>query len=231
MLNIIFEDKDLLVLNKPAGLPCEPDAAKAFDNLQEQILNYYISSGQKAKNLIAGLAHRLDRQTSGLMVVSKKPSMLVKLNELFLENQVHKNYLAVVEGDFRLKEIPQKLFLKKNLKNFRAEIFPFPKAGYKPILTQSIHLDFTDGLSLLDISLLTGRYHQIRATLSYLGHPVWNDQHYRGSVRLTEKRIGLHAWKIEFIHPISNELMKFISLPVKEAPWTKFEPILSRLED
>jgi len=204
LLNIIFEDKDLLVLNKPAGLPCEPDAAKAFDNLQEQILNYYISSGQKAKNLIAGLAHRLDRQTSGLMVVSKKPSMLVKLNELFLENQVQ---------------------------NFRAEIFPFPKAGYKPILTQSIHLDFTDGLSLLDISLLTGRYHQIRATLSYLGHPVWNDPHYRGSVRLTEKRIGLHAWKIEFIHPISNELMKFISLPVKEAPWTKFEPILSRLED
>ncbi|MBK6352484.1 MAG: hypothetical protein IPF46_03580 [Saprospiraceae bacterium] len=189
MLNIIFEDKDLLVLNKPAGLPCEPDAAKAFDNLQEQILNYYTSSGQKAKNLIAGLAHRLDRQTSGLMVVSQKPSML------------------------------------------RAEIFPFPKAGYKPILTQSIHLDFTDGLSLLDISLLTGRYHQIRATLSYLGHPVWNDPHYRGSVRLTEKRIGLHAWKIEFIHPISNELMKFTCLPVKEAPWTKFEPILSRLDD
>jgi len=229
LLNIIFEDKDLIVVVKPAGLACEPDAAKVYENLQDQVLQYYKSSGQKAKNLIAGLANRLDRQTSGLMVLAKKASILVKLNQLFAEDKVFKKYLGVVEGNFGQKEIPQKLFLKKNPNKFKAEIFPFPKAGFKPIETTAVQLDYSDGLSLLDIELRTGRYHQIRATLSYLGHPMWNDLHYKAPKRIDDKRIALHAWQIEFPHPKSNEKMQFRCLPIQESPWIRFEQALSAL--
>lgn len=155
--------------------------------------------------MIAGLANRLDRQTSGLMVLAKKASILVKLNQLFAEDKVFKNISVWWKVILVKRKFLKNYFLKRIQINLKRK-FSFPKAGFKPIETTAVQLDYSDGLSLLDIELRTGRYHQIRATLSYLGHPMWNDLHYKAPKRIDDKRIALHAWQIEF--PILNRMKR-----------------------
>jgi 23S rRNA pseudouridine1911/1915/1917 synthase len=216
-LEVIFEDKALIGINKPSGLACEPGRAGEEDCVQSRVLTHYRESGQKAKNLIAGLCHRLDKPASGILILSKKPSVLKVMNEYFEKGQVKKEYLALVEGAAQHIPSSPRLWHKKIDKHFRAEIRNEPGSGFKEIRAGLECLQASPEYSLVKVKLYTGRYHQIRATLAFLGHPVWNDEHYGASKRVEEMRIGLHSSRLEFKHPISSEPV------ILESPWAGFE--------
>lgn len=210
---ILFEDKHLLVLNKPAGLACEEGRSSQVEHIQNWVLDYYKSSGQRAKNLIAGLCHRLDKPVSGTLLIAKKISVLKLLNEQQERNQIIKEYEAVVEGN--AENISGKLqhYHFKDNKHFRALISDTPKSAYKQVRTEVKFLKNEGGLSFLQVNLHTGRYHQIRAVLAHLNHPIWNDVHYGARLHLDKTVIGLRASLLIFKHPVTGNTLEIRGLP------------------
>lgn len=216
-LQVVFEDKALIVINKPPGLACEPGRSQDLDCVQSRVLAHYRDSGQKAKNLIAGICHRLDRPASGILAVAKKASVLKVMNQLFEKGSVRKEYLALVEGNVLAMAPVPRLWHRKNDKLFKAEIKTEPGPGFREIRADFECIHASWDYSLVRVRLYTGKYHQIRASLGFLGHPVWNDQHYGASQRTEQIRIGLHASRLEFDHPLGSEKLML------ECPWEGYE--------
>ncbi|MBK9272150.1 MAG: RluA family pseudouridine synthase [Saprospiraceae bacterium] len=206
---IVFEDKHLMVLDKPAGMVCEAGQKANKLSVQQWVLEHFITSGQKAKNLIAGICHRLDKPVSGLMVVAKKPSSLKELNLMFQRKLVHKYYHALVEADASAIPLHPSLFLLKDEKIVKAIVKDQPATGYKTIKSEFECIEHNAEYSVLKIRIYTGRFHQIRSSLSFLGFPVWNDQLYGAKYRSDIAGIGLQATRLDFVHPISREPMSF----------------------
>ena len=189
MIRIVFEDDNLLIVDKPPGLQTEPDRNNHPNLLDELIKNY-----PRSRSGSLFLINRLDRPTGGLIVLSKKKSLCAKWQNAWNTSQIRKFYHAVVQGIFESNEQTLSHFLWKDHKNFKAiisteklsEQHKHCQLHYKVVQQNNDH-------SLLEIELLTGRYHQIRAQLSYIGHPVWNDSLYGANAVISEKIIGLYC--------------------------------------
>lgn len=168
-LNIVYEDDNILVINKPANLLSE-DNAKNTEPSAESILK------KQCNNETLKLCHRLDRNTSGLLIFSKNEITYNELLTAFKENYIIKRYLAYVEGVPKVKKATLTAYLFKDSKNSSVIISPIQKKGYEEIKTEYKVIEEFIDYSLLEVTLHTGKTHQIRAHLSYVGHPVIGDR-------------------------------------------------------
>ncbi|MBR4168660.1 MAG: RluA family pseudouridine synthase [Lachnospiraceae bacterium] len=212
-MNILYEDNDLLVIEKPAGMPTQSASVRAAD-LVSKIKTYL-------GDTYLGIVHRLDTPVSGLLVFAKTPAAAASLSKQAQGDQMCKHYTAIVEGkveqtaepviltDYLVKDSTKNmaLIVPKNTKDAHGKSAKCAKLSYE-VRAYDDKADTTT----LNIQLLTGRFHQIRAQLSHLGHPILYDVKYGAKKPAASKEtagIALCAYDLVFIHPSTGEKMHF----------------------
>ena len=203
-LPINYEDAAILVIDKPSGVAVHGGSGVSYG-----VIESMRASRPQVKFL--ELAHRLDRDTSGLLILCKKRSALVELHRMLREGEVDKVYLAVVKGEAR-----KNLELRESLHKYvtaSGERRVAVQADGVSAVTKAKLLKSKNQLSLLEVHLLTGRTHQIRVHLSHAGHPIIGDDKYGDFTlnRELKQRLLLHAGKLAFRHPLTGEPMKLAS--------------------
>jgi len=217
-LEILFEDNHLLIVNKKSGDIVQGD--KTGDKPLSDVVKEYIKEKyNKPGEVFLGVVHRLDRPTSGVIIFARTSKALERLNKMLRERTISKTYWAVVKNT-PLKEKDSLIhFLKKNPKNNKSTVFTKETdASKKAILHYSV-IKKLDNYSLLEIDLETGRHHQIRAQLAYIGSPIKGDLKYGASRSNKDGSIHLHARKISFTHPVSKENILFLAPIPNETIW------------
>lgn len=222
---ILFEDNHIIIINKKAGQLVQGDKTGDI-SLLDEVKSYIKQKYSKPGNVFAGLVHRIDRPTSGIVIFARTSKALTRLTEMIKKREIKKTYWAVVKKN----EIPetQRLvhYLKKNEKNNKAIIFNTSSAqsgSKEAILTYKI-IKKSDHYLLLEIDLETGRHHQIRAQLSAIKCPIKGDLKYGADRSNSDGSIHLLARKIEFIHPIKKEkIVLEAPVPENDNLWKSFE--------
>ena len=222
-VNIIFEDDYLLVIDKPAGLVVHPGAGREtgtlVDWLKEYILNFMEQGWPSAVR--PGIIHRLDKDTSGLLIVAKTPAVLAKLQEEFKRHQIEKEYTTLVWGRVEPPAGVIETPIHRHHRQRRTmAVSYFADESTKTAVTKYETIkNFKSPiqLTLLEVRIMTGRMHQIRVHLKYLGHPIIGDPVYfnkasrKASRQLNLSRQFLHANQLSFRHPETNHLLHFSS--------------------
>lgn len=202
---IVHEDAALLVLDKPSGVAVHGGSGVSFG-----VIESLRAARPQAKFL--ELAHRLDRDTSGLLLIAKKRTALVELHRMLREGEVGKVYLAVAKGVLAKKSVELRESLHKYVTASGERRVSVQEAG-RSAITRVKSLKSAQDLSLLEVELLTGRTHQIRVHLAHAGHPIIGDDKY-GDFALNRKhkqRLLLHAARLAFKHPVGGERMRLES--------------------
>jgi 23S rRNA pseudouridine955/2504/2580 synthase len=206
---VVFEDAALLVVDKPSGVAVHGGSGVSFGVIES------VRAARPQAKLLE-LAHRLDRDTSGLLVMAKKRTALVELHRMLREGQVEKVYLAVVKGRWEGKGREIRAALHKYV-NASGERRVAVKEDGMSAVTRITPLESSKRFSFLEVRLLTGRTHQIRVHLAHAGHPVLGDDKY-GDFALNRElakagvgRLFLHAASLAFDHPITGERLRLKS--------------------
>lgn len=206
-LELLFEDKDLLVLDKPSGLVVHPGAGNRTHTLVNALLHHCTNLSGIGGKQRPGIVHRLDKQTSGAMVVAKNDGTHQELSRQFADREITKIYLTLVTGVFR-----------RSRGSIDASIGRHPIHRKKMAVNQergrTARTDYRvlqseGGVSLVECTLHSGRTHQIRVHLHHLGHPVLGDSLYGRNRQRAAPRQMLHSWKLGFTHPRTGERMLF----------------------
>lgn len=219
-LRVLHEDNHLLVVDKPAGLLVQGDRS-GDATLLEVAATYLKEKYAKPGNVYVGLVHRLDRNVSGVVLLARTSKAAGRLSSQFRDKTVLKTYLAVVEGrpPDRQGELKAWLAAQGDPRGVtRAENQPF--AGARECLLRFEVVDSRGGRSLVEVTPITGRRHQIRAQLALIGCPLLGDLKYGASRGLPEHRIALHAWKLAVRHPVGGQEMEFTADPPPDWPWS-----------
>jgi 23S rRNA pseudouridine1911/1915/1917 synthase len=206
-LEILFEDDDLLVLNKPAGLVMHPGAGHQQHTLVNALLAHCKNLSGIGGKERPGIVHRLDKETSGCLVVAKNDATHRDLSRQFAARTMTKIYLALVAGIVRKKTgVIDKAIARHPVHRQRMSI---ARRQGRSAKTEYRVLRAGNDISLLECTLHSGRTHQIRVHLHDLGHPVLGDKLYGGKRAGDFPRQMLHAWKLAFLHPTSGEEKTF----------------------
>ncbi len=206
---VIAETKQWLAVNKPASLTS--DQQWDHPSVQGWSMDYLLQKGVKKPYI--GLVHRLDRTTSGLLLVAKKKSALRTLNEQFRDRKVTKIYWALVTGKLPETTATLKHYLRKDQANKRAEIFSQAKSNTQEVQLRYRVLGHKNNISWLEIELLTGKFHQIRAQLSTEGCPIIGDERYGSKENWAPNAIALHAQQLSFTDPGFGEQISLYAPP------------------
>jgi 23S rRNA pseudouridine1911/1915/1917 synthase len=224
-LDILFEDKDIIVLNKPAGMVVHPSAGHSEKTLVNALVAHSRELSMGFNEMRPGIVHRLDKETSGLLVVAKNDRAHEHLAEQFRKRSVQRHYYAIVYGKVRQESSRIESLLARHPKDRKrfASVKDESKGHGKVAITNYWKIaDYHSQLSLLKVKLETGRTHQIRIHLTELGHPIIGDTLYGKNRHLQNAesaklrkaisgldRIGLHAAELSFMHPSENTLKSF----------------------
>lgn len=219
-LQVLFEDNHLIIINKRVGDIVQTD--KTQDKPLSDVVKQYIKvKYSKPGEVFLGVVHRLDRPTSGIVIFARTSKALTRLNQMFKEHQLEKKYWALVRNKPTTESDFLEHYLLRNPKNntskaFLKEVPNSKKAKLKYTLLKSLQ-----NYHLLEIELFTGRHHQIRTQLSYIGCPIKGDLKYGDKRSNPNRGINLHARSIAFVHPVSKELIKIIAPLPQENAWDK----------
>ena len=207
-LDIVYEDEDLLIINKPADMPIHP-SINNYDNTLANALMWYYQ--QKGETFVYRCINRLDRDTTGLLIVAKNMLSGGILSDMSKKREIHREYLAIAEG-----KVPQEGVIDAPIARKEESVIErcvdFEKGDRA--VTHYWRLDYRNGYSLVRLKLETGRTHQIRVHMKYLGHPLTGDYLYNPDYRILNHQ-ALHSWKLAFRHPITGAQMQFKADP----PW------------
>ena len=210
-IDIIYEDDNLLVVNKPAGIPVIDDNWQNYDTLVNRVKNHYFSNNI---DCTPALCHRLDTGTSGLVMLAKNAEFLQFMLDMFKDKELEKEYICAVKGIPEKKSGLYNAYLTKNARDAYVTVSPKAKNNLsKPISTKVTLIESYNDYSLLKIGLITGRTHQIRAHLAYLGMPVLGDSRYGINTlnrQLKMKYQALCSRKIKFCN-ISDKRYSYLS--------------------
>jgi 23S rRNA pseudouridine1911/1915/1917 synthase len=216
-LDIRHEDQDLLLINKASGMVVHPAPGHSSGTLVNAVLGYCPDLSGVGGEHRPGIVHRLDKETSGLIIVAKNDRALRQLQDQFKAKVVKKRYLALVEGGFKKEGVTIDAPIGRHLTN-RKKMAVIPSvlsARSRPAITEVQLIEYYRGYSLLECRPITGRTHQIRVHLAFLNNPIVGDSVYgRSRQRLKIDRIFLHAAGITFQHPRDGLQMSFwVDLP------------------
>ena len=224
---IVFEDADLVLVNKPSGLTTHPGAGNKDHTLVNALLYFYQNNlSQIGGEFRPGIVHRLDKNTSGLMLVAKNDFTHQKLSTAIANREIERKYLAFCFG----VPIPNFGKIDKNIdrsKKHRLRMCTVQEGGKKAVTNYKIIKNYSNAVSLVECKLETGRTHQIRVHMTSIGHSLIGDYDYGNKNKIIGKisadlqsfiskfdRQALHSYKIAFMHPRSEKLMEFeIDLP------------------
>ncbi|MCL2847988.1 MAG: RluA family pseudouridine synthase [Firmicutes bacterium] len=215
-LNILFEDKYILVIDKPQGLAVHPGGGATENTLANALAYHTPNLSSISGEERPGIVHRLDKDTSGVIVVAKTNEAHLCLSNQFSERVVTKTYLAIVEGVVKNDNGEIKTFLDRDLKD-RKKMRVAKTPNSREAISRYRVLERFSSNTYLEFDILTGRTHQIRVHCKHIGHPVVGDKAY-GYKKQKFNLQGqlLHASKLVFFHPIKNEKMEFNSVPPQE---------------
>lgn len=189
-IDIVYEDDNIILLNKKVGLLSHPDDSEYIDTLITRVKRYLYESGkwqvENENSFTPALVNRIDRNTSGIVICAKTAEALRVLNQKMKDRELHKIYLTVVHGKMEKDNALLEGYLIKDERKNKVFVSKKPIEGGKLIKTKYKVLGYKDGLSLLEVDLLTGRTHQIRAHLASIGHPLLGDGKY-GTNKLNKK--------------------------------------------
>ena len=224
-LDIVYEDDDLLVVNKPSGMVVHP-AVGNYSHTLVNALMYHCNNLSQVNGVIRpGIVHRIDADTSGLLLVAKNDMAHVDLAKQISEKRVKREYIALVDGVIKEDTATIDAPIGRDVKNRKKMCVTADNS--KDAITNIRVIERYKNSTLITCSLLTGRTHQIRVHMNYIGHSVINDPVY-GSKKLVDPLFGqmLHARKIGFVHPRTHEYMEFSCEPPE-----KFLDILEMYKD
>ena len=215
-LDIVFEDDSLIVVNKPSGMVVHPSKGHYSGTLVNALLYHSNSLSDSTSEEIyrPGLVHRIDKDTSGLLVIAKNNDVHQKLAEQIAENKMSREYIAIVDGHFAHETGVVDAPLSRHQTNRLKRVV---EKGGKNAITHFEVLDSFSNYSLVSCRLETGRTHQIRAHMEFIKHPIVNDPLYHpNGKKATEFGQFLHARTLSFTHPLTGETLNFQVEPPKE---------------
>jgi len=220
---IVYEDNHILIINKLPGEIVQGDKTGDMP-LSEKLKNYIKERDNKPGNVFMGVIHRLDRPVSGLVIFAKTSKGLSRFNEMIREKDLQKTYWAVVKNKPAKTEDHLIHYLLKNEKLNKSKAHEKPvKDGLKSELIYK-YIKSSDTYHLLEIKLLTGRHHQIRAQLSAIGCPIKGDLKYGFDRTNKDGSIHLHAYQLQFMHPVKKEEVIVKAAPLMNDPvWNYFK--------
>ena len=202
MINVLYEDNHVIVVEKKINIPICADESHDLDMLT-MVKEYLKEKYNKPGNVYLGLVHRLDRPVGGIVVFAKTSKAASRLSEQVREKNLQKKYYAVIIGDIKHEGILKDKLLKDKKNN----IVKVDEKGKESLLEYKV-IAQKEGMSLVDINLITGRSHQIRVQFSSRGCPLYGDNKYNSEATPGEQ-IALFAYSLSFIHPVTKEKMVF----------------------
>ena len=213
-MQILYEDNHIIVVSKTSGEIVQGDKTgdkTLCDSVKEYIKEKYAKPG----NVFLGIAHRLDRPVSGIVIFAKTSKALSRLNNMFRDGEVHKLYWAITQNMPQKEEETLTHWIVRNEKQNKSYAYDREKPGSKKAMLHYKVISSTDNYTLLAVNLMTGRHHQIRCQLSAIGCPIKGDLKYGSRRSNNDGSISLHARKVEFVHPVSKQPM-CIEAPVPD---------------
>lgn len=205
---ILYEDNHLLIVDKPHGLVTQPSLEHS-DSLQTRMEEYIRKKYQKPGAVFLHPIHRLDKEVAGIVIFARTSKALSRMNASIRERKIEKVYLAKVHGIFIIKERQVESFLEKR-EHYTKVTSSTHEDAKKATLYYKVIRE-TQKESIVEIELESGRYHQIRAQLQSLGHPILGDTKYGSFISYPDRHIELYHVKTMFEHPVKNTLMTVIS--------------------
>lgn len=218
-LQILFEDNHLIIINKRVGDIVQGD--KTGDKpLSEVVKEYIAEKYKKPGKVFLGVAHRLDRPTSGIVIFARTSKALERLNKMLQEKTIKKTYWAIVKNQPPKEKDTLIHYLKKNPKNNKSTAYKKETENCKKAILRYRIIQKLNNYSLLEIDLETGRHHQIRCQLASIGCPIKGDLKYGFNRSNKDGGIHLHARKISFVHPVSKKEITISSTPPNDVIWS-----------
>ena len=217
-LQVLFEDNHILIVNKRAGDITQGD--KTGDKPLSEVLKEYVKDKyNKPGNVFIGTVHRLDRPTSGIVIFARTSKALERLNKMLRDKVIQKTYWAIVKNQPKVKTDTLTNFLKKDSKKNKSFVYKKEIEGSKKATLHFKVIQKLDNYSLLEVDLETGRHHQIRTQLSHIGSPIKGDLKYGFDRSNKDGSISLHARKINFVHPVTKEIITIIAPTPTDPIW------------
>ena len=221
-MTILYEDNHIIIVNKAPSEIVQGD--KTGDTPLSDIVKSYLKEKyNKPGNVFCGVTHRLDRPTSGVVVFAKTSKALSRLNDMFRNGEVGKTYWAIVKNQPPKDEDTLTHYLVKNEKNNKSVFYDTEKLHAKKAVLHYKVIARSDNYFLLEVQLETGRHHQIRVQLSAIGCPVKGDLKYGSPRSNRDGSISLHARRIAFVHPVSQENIAVTAPVPDDTLWKAFE--------
>lgn len=222
-MKILYEDNHIIAVNKTTSEIVQGD--KTGDTpLSEHIKEYIKEKYNKPGNVFLGVIHRLDRPVSGVVLFARTSKALTRLNEMFRDHTIKKTYRAIVKNKPELEEARLEHYLTRNEKQNKSFAYDSPTGdAKKSALTYKV-IGRSDNFYLLEIELETGRHHQIRCQLAKIGCPIKGDLKYGYPRSNPNGGISLHAYSVEFIHPVTKAPVKIVApYPAEDKMWDIFK--------
>ncbi len=229
-LDIVYEDENILLLDKKVGLLSHPDETEYNDTLITRVKRYLYEKGEynpkDEQSFAPALVNRIDRNTGGIVMAAKNAESLRILNQKLKDRELEKYYLCVIHGTLKRKSGLLKGWLIKEEKKNKVRVFDCEQNGAKEIKTKYSVISEKDGLSLVEVELLTGRTHQIRAHFSSIGHPLLGDGKY-GTNALNKafgyKKQFLYSYRLKFMFTSEAGILEYLNGKSFEVPDVWFE--------
>lgn len=218
VIDVLYEDNHLLAVVKPPNLPVQADSS-GDDDLLSIMKRYIGNKYQKPGNVYLGLVHRLDRPVGGVMVLARTSKAAARLSAAFASHEQDKRYLAVLQGDMSGALTLEDYLLKDGHTGMVRVVSPdTPGAKLARLRTRPVAA--REGLTLAEVTLYTGRAHQIRVQHAHAGCPLWGDARYGGG--RPGQQIALWAASLALEHPTRREPMRFSATPPEAGAWRPF---------
>lgn len=217
-IDVVYEDENLLLVNKPVGLCVHESNENLPDTLINRILHYLYSKGEydpkEEQSFTPALCNRIDRNTCGIVIAAKNAAALRTMNQKIKDREIKKTYLCAVVGELPQKSGVLKNFILKNEDENMVRVFDSPRPGAKTAITEYRVIKTKNGLSLIEILLKTGRTHQIRAQMAHIGYPLFGDGKYGTHTVFGGKKYKYQALcsrKLEFAFKSDSAPLEYLN--------------------
>ena len=215
-MQVVYEDNHIIIVYKESGEIVQGDKTGDVP-LSETVKDYIKTKYHKPGNVFLGVVHRLDRPVSGLVIFARTSKALTRLNAMFKDGDIHKTYWAIMKNAPAIPEATLTHWLTRNEKQNKSYAYDREVPNSKKARLAYRVIGHTDHYNLLEVHLMTGRHHQIRCQLAHMGCPIKGDLKYGAKRSNPDGSISLLSHSVEFVHPVSHELIHLDS-PLPDDP-------------